>query len=92
MVMPNRNFVCATTAKMDTLHIVCPGLENVKDGRLYSYKELSAATQGFRLSNRIGRGGFGSVFKVYFMTWTYAHVLIVYFIMALIDLLCYCHL
>ncbi|CAN6462217.1 unnamed protein product [Victoria cruziana] len=39
------------------------GLENVKDGRLYSYKELSAATQGFRLSNRIGRGGFGSVFK-----------------------------
>ncbi|KAF3774495.1 putative LRR receptor-like serine/threonine-protein kinase [Nymphaea thermarum] len=39
------------------------GLENVKDGRLYSYKELSAATQGFRPSNKIGRGGFGPVFK-----------------------------
>ncbi|XP_049933510.1 putative serine/threonine-protein kinase isoform X3 [Nymphaea colorata] len=39
------------------------GSENVKDGRLYSYKELSAATQGFRPSNKIGRGGFGPVFK-----------------------------
>lgn len=31
---------------------------------MYSYNELKAATNGFRASNKIGEGGFGSVYKV----------------------------
>ncbi|XP_069144846.1 putative serine/threonine-protein kinase isoform X4 [Solanum lycopersicum] len=30
---------------------------------VYSYSELKAATHGFRASNKIGEGGFGSVYK-----------------------------
>ncbi|KAK3042578.1 hypothetical protein RJ639_000830, partial [Escallonia herrerae] len=36
------------------------GIHNVV---LYSYKELQAATNDFSLANKIGEGGFGSVFK-----------------------------
>ncbi|CAA6668565.1 unnamed protein product [Spirodela intermedia] len=36
------------------------GIENV---RIYSYKELKQATQGFHDFNKIGKGGFGSVYK-----------------------------
>lgn len=32
--------------------------------RLFSYKELRIATEDFRPANKIGEGGFGSVFKV----------------------------
>lgn len=38
-----------------------PGIENV---RIYSYRELRSATEDFSLANKIGEGGFGSVFKV----------------------------
>ncbi|KAI6698127.1 hypothetical protein NL676_018246 [Syzygium grande] len=31
--------------------------------RVFSYKEMKAATMGFHPSNKIGEGGFGSVFK-----------------------------
>lgn len=37
------------------------GIQNVK---LYTYRELSIATEGFSAANKIGEGGFGSVFKV----------------------------
>ncbi|XP_073107531.1 cold-responsive protein kinase 1 isoform X1 [Elaeis guineensis] len=37
-----------------------PGVENV---RIYTYKELRSATEDFCLTNKIGEGGFGSVFK-----------------------------
>lgn len=33
---------------------------------VYSYNYLKAATQGFKASNKIGEGGFGSVYKVNF--------------------------
>ncbi|XP_028051354.1 cold-responsive protein kinase 1-like isoform X2 [Camellia sinensis] len=36
------------------------GVQNVK---LYTYKELSIATENFRPTNKIGEGGFGSVYK-----------------------------
>lgn len=32
--------------------------------KLYSYKELQTATENFSPANKIGQGGFGSVFKV----------------------------
>ncbi|XP_008804702.1 cold-responsive protein kinase 1 [Phoenix dactylifera] len=37
-----------------------PGIENV---RIYTYKELRSATEDFSSANKIGEGGFGSVFK-----------------------------
>lgn len=37
------------------------GIHNV---RLYTYKELRMATEDFSPANKIGEGGFGSVFKV----------------------------
>ncbi|THU51419.1 hypothetical protein C4D60_Mb06t30840 [Musa balbisiana] len=37
-----------------------PGMENMT---IYSYKELSSATEDFSPGNKIGEGGFGSVYK-----------------------------
>lgn len=36
-------------------------MQNVK---FYTYKELKVATEDFSLANKIGEGGFGSVYKV----------------------------
>jgi len=41
---------------------VISGIENV---RMYSYKELSKATRDFSPDNKVGEGGFGSVYKVH---------------------------
>lgn len=40
------------------------GLSDVKNINLYSYKELRVATEDFSPANKIGEGGFGSVYKV----------------------------
>lgn len=40
-----------------------PGMEYMI---IYSYKELSSATEDFSPGNKIGEGGFGSVYKVLF--------------------------
>ena len=37
------------------------GLQNV---RLYTFKELRNASEDFSPANKIGEGGFGSVYKV----------------------------
>lgn len=37
------------------------GIHNVK---LFTYKELRIATEDFSPANKIGEGGFGSVYKV----------------------------
>lgn len=36
-------------------------MQNVK---FYTYKQLKVATEDFSLANKIGEGGFGSVYKV----------------------------
>lgn len=36
---------------------------SVQDAKLYSYRELQVATQNFNVANKIGEGGFGSVYK-----------------------------
>ncbi|KAK4804510.1 hypothetical protein SAY86_004327 [Trapa natans] len=38
-------------------------VSTIQNTKLYSYKELRTATQNFTLSNKIGEGGFGSVYK-----------------------------
>ncbi|XP_071698134.1 cold-responsive protein kinase 1-like [Rutidosis leptorrhynchoides] len=38
-------------------------LLDVENMRFYTYKDLRLATQGFRPENKIGQGGFGSVYK-----------------------------
>lgn len=40
---------------------VVSGISNLK---LYTYKELQLATANFSEGNKIGEGGFGSVYKV----------------------------
>ncbi|CAL4886486.1 unnamed protein product [Urochloa decumbens] len=39
------------------------GLLNRENLRLFSYKEIRAATNNFAHSNKLGRGGFGTVYK-----------------------------
>ncbi|CAK9185137.1 unnamed protein product, partial [Ilex paraguariensis] len=39
------------------------GGQTTKNFHVFSYKELKAATNGFRSSNKIGEGGFGTVYK-----------------------------
>jgi len=39
------------------------GLRNLENLRLFSYKEIRAATNNFDRSNKLGRGGFGTVYK-----------------------------
>ncbi|GAV78673.1 Pkinase domain-containing protein [Cephalotus follicularis] len=38
-------------------------LSSIQNVKLYSYKELRIATEGFNPVNKIGEGGFGSVYK-----------------------------
>ena len=40
--------------------------EDNNDGnfRLFTYRELNSATRGFHPSEKIGEGGFGTVYKV----------------------------
>lgn len=37
---------------------------SIKNTNLYTYKELRMATDNFDPANKIGEGGFGSVYKV----------------------------
>ena len=39
-------------------------LSGIKNINLYTYKELRFATDNFSQDNKIGEGGFGSVYKV----------------------------
>lgn len=39
-------------------------LSGIHDVKLYTYKELRTVTEDFDLANKIGEGGFGSVYKV----------------------------
>lgn len=43
-----------------------PGEGCDEDFRVFAYNELKAASQSFHPSNKIGEGGFGSVYKVVF--------------------------
>ncbi|CAA0816340.1 Protein kinase superfamily protein [Striga hermonthica] len=38
-------------------------ISNLPNAKLYSYKELQTATENFNQANKVGEGGFGSVYK-----------------------------
>ncbi|XP_027354903.1 cold-responsive protein kinase 1-like [Abrus precatorius] len=38
-------------------------ISEIQNVNIYTYKELRIATEGFSLANKIGQGGFGSVYK-----------------------------
>lgn len=40
------------------------GIYSEKNIRLFSYAELRSATDNFNRINKVGRGGFGTVYKV----------------------------
>ena len=42
-----------------------PDGQDQENFRIFSCKELKSATNGFHASNKLGEGGFGSVFKVF---------------------------
>lgn len=44
--------------------MVITGLQILQNVHAFSFDELKVATNGFRSSNKIGEGGFGSVYKV----------------------------
>ena len=39
-------------------------MSGIHDVKLYTYRELKIATEDFSQLNKIGEGGFGSVYKV----------------------------
>ncbi|XP_059076399.1 L-type lectin-domain containing receptor kinase IX.1-like [Cryptomeria japonica] len=43
--------------------VIVPGLALCQGPRKFTFSELSAATKGFREEEKLGRGGFGSVYK-----------------------------
>nr|XP_018630183.1 putative serine/threonine-protein kinase isoform X1 [Nicotiana tomentosiformis] len=53
----------SSSGTMDTSQINPYDGQRAQKFSVFSYKELKAATHGFRASSRIGEGGFGSVYK-----------------------------
>lgn len=51
--------------------LLLSGIYSEKNIRLFSYAELRSATDNFNRSNKVGRGGFGIVYKVtiHFLMW-----------------------
>lgn len=44
--------------------LICPGVLSLKNIKFFSYNELRSATDGFHPRHKLGRGGFGTVYKV----------------------------
>jgi hypothetical protein len=51
--------------------LLLSGIYSEKNIRLFSYAELRSATDNFNRTNKVGRGGFGTVYKVtnHFLMW-----------------------
>lgn len=45
-------------------YCIISGIYSEKNIRLFSYAELRSATDNFNRTNKVGRGGFGTVYKV----------------------------
>ncbi|XP_077241728.1 cold-responsive protein kinase 1-like [Tasmannia lanceolata] len=57
------SFCCLDSLRWNPSQQEADGYMSAKNIRLFSYDELSSATKKFHASNRIGRGGFGTVYK-----------------------------
>lgn len=49
-----------------TIFRIVAEISTIENARVYSYRELRAATEDFCPVNKIGKGGFGSVYKVFY--------------------------
>ena len=57
MLLASSNFsVCCCICKT--------GIASIQNVKIYKYKEIRQATDDFNPHNKIGEGGFGSVYKV----------------------------
>lgn len=43
------------------------GCQSINDIKFFSFKCIAAATRKLSLDNKLGEGGFGPVFKVYYI-------------------------
>lgn len=57
------NCFCSDSETVDRSRNANPGEQNQENFRVYSYNELKSATNDFHTSNKVGEGGFGSVYK-----------------------------
>lgn len=57
----NRDSLTSHTAAAEAAAI--EEISKIPNVRLYSYEELRKATENFRFENKLGQGGFGSVYK-----------------------------
>ncbi|KAF6167895.1 hypothetical protein GIB67_027673 [Kingdonia uniflora] len=56
-------FSCLFSSSTAEISDITEDMEDLGSVEIYSYKQLNEATQGFRSPNKIGEGGFGSVYK-----------------------------
>lgn len=61
MIKYKKNLLTLLDFDWICLWTVLSGIQNV---RIYTYKELKVASDNFSPANKIGEGGFGSVYKV----------------------------
>lgn len=64
--------------------MVYAGAESLENVHQYSYGELKTATKGFSIANKIGEGGFGSVYRVIFLVFYFPFVFFFFFIIIVI--------
>lgn len=51
--------------------MIYAGVESLEHVCRYSYKELQTATKGFSIANKIGEGGFGPVYRVISLSFSF---------------------
>lgn len=55
---------CTCNRMLQYAYCISSGIYSEKNIRLFSYAELRSATDNFNRTNKVGRGGFGTVYKV----------------------------
>jgi hypothetical protein len=55
---------CTCNCMLQYAYCIISGIYSEKNIRLFSYAELRSATDNFNRTNKVGRGGFGTVYKV----------------------------
>lgn len=65
MVRIRNIFVCAAQSFIEIINFLAEGDDITTAGSLqFDFKVIEAATDKFSISNKLGQGGFGKVYKV----------------------------